>query len=160
MRDGVLPAAVLCAALGLWLGFAPRRAIPPAVLALVVAAAAASVFPPPIAWRGAVVVGCFGLALLAAAAVHLPRGPGFGPAVASAAAAGVLAGAAVALAGRPVELLKVLPPVLLCLPAGWLVARRRALPVKILASWLAAVALLSAGLTAAQGPTSGADHVD
>ena len=74
MRGAALPAALLCAALGLLLGFAPRRLIVPALVLLAGAAVAASALPV----RGRAIeiafAGCWASVMLVALGVHLPRG--------------------------------------------------------------------------------------
>jgi hypothetical protein len=146
MRGGAFPPALLCAALGLALAFAPPRARAPSLLILALAGVAASVLPLEERWAEPVLFACWASAILAAASVHLPQGSGFRAAVLLAANTGVSSGAVVGAAGAPLDLLKALPWALLCLPAGWLVARKLGVVVKVLASWLMAVALLAATL--------------
>ena len=160
MRGGALPPALICAALGFALAFAPRRALGPSFLALVAAAIGASMVRLNSDWDDGVFLGCWLSVMLTAGAVHLPK-VGFGLAVALAANAGVWAGVVVAAAGAPVDLLKALPLALLCFPGGWLVATGRSVVIKVLASWLIAVAVLAAALSIAP-ITSGyePDHLE
>lgn len=160
MRGGALPAALLFAALGLLLAFAPRRAILPAIL-LASAAALAAGFAP---LHGRAVeiafVGCWASVILIAAGVHLPRGvPGW-VALAAALDAGLWAGAVIAGEGMRSDLARAIPVALICLPASLAVTRGWQIAVKIVASWLVAIALLAALLPTTPTPGYKPDHMD
>lgn len=161
MRGGALPPALVCAALGLALGFAPRRIWAPALAALAAAAVSTSLIPQPFGWTDAIYVGAWITVALTASVLHLPGGVGPRLALALSLNAGLWSGALVCATGRQPDLLKALPWALLCLPAGWLVATNRAIAVKVAASWLIAVALLAAFLPVTT-PTPGyaPDHMD
>ncbi len=161
MRGGALPPALLCAALGFALAFAPRRAHPPCFAALILPALAVAWLPVDPTWKDAAFMGCWASVVVTAASVHLPRGLGPRQALILALNTGVWAGAVIALAGAPLDLAKSLPWVLLCLPGGWLVASGRAIFLKVAASWLIAVAVLVATLPLVT-PTPGymPDHMD
>jgi hypothetical protein len=60
--------------------------------------------------------------------------------------AGVWASAVVYLSGSRLDLLKALPCVLILFPASWIVGRRASIPVKVVSSWIIAVAALAAAL--------------
>lgn len=165
MRGGALPPALLCAALGFALAFAPRRAVLPSLLALIAAAAVVvwrGIAP---AWQDTAFAGCWISVILAAASVHLPSG--LHPRAALvlplilALNAGIWAGAVISVAGAPLDLVKSLPWALLCLPGAWLVGSGRRIAVKVVASWLIAVAVLAASLPLTT-PTPGymPDHMD
>lgn len=161
MRGATLPAALLCAALGLLLAFAPRRAVLPAVVALAVAAIAASLVPLPARWIEIAFAGCWISIIVLAAGVHLPRGIPAIVAVLAAINAGLWSGFVIAGEGALASLPRALPAVALLLPARWMVARGWPIPVKIVSSWLIAVALLAALLpTAATTPGYVPDHMD
>lgn len=161
MRGGALPPALLCAALGLALGFAPRRAWPVSLAILVAVAVGASWLKIPPAWIDGVFAGCWISVVLAAASVHLPGGMGRNTALALSANTGLWCGAVIAAAGTQVDLIEALPLALLCLPAGWLVGRGWGVAVKVVSSWLIAIALLAAFLPVTT-PTPGyaPDHMD
>ncbi len=161
MRGGALPPALLCAALGFALAFAPRRALLPALLALVAMAAPIAWLELNPTWKDAAFDGCWVSVILAAASVHLPRGVGARLALLLGANTGFWAGAVIALAGHPLDLVKSLPCALLCLPGAWLVGRRHTIVLKVAASWLIAISLLVASLPILT-PTPGyvADHMD
>jgi hypothetical protein len=161
VRGGALPPALLCAALGFALAFAPRRSLPLCIAALVAPALVLGWLHPDPAWKDAAFMGCWASVVIAAASVHLPRGLDPRVAFIMAANTGFWAGAVIALAGAPLDLAKSLPWVLLCLPGGWIVARGRQIFIKVAASWLIAVAVLVATLPV-MTPTPGymPDHMD
>jgi hypothetical protein len=116
------------------------------VLALVAVATLVSRLLPPDISTEILFLGCWGSVVASAAAVHLPNGlPGLG-ALAVAANAGFWSGAVVAVAGSESDLLWALPAALAVAPAVWLIRSRAAIVVKVVSSWLMAVALLAATL--------------
>ena len=161
MRGGALPPALLAAALGFALAFAPRRAFAPAILAFCVLAAAGSRLRPDAHWADAVFYGCWASVIVTALSVHLPKGVNIWVAQGLAANAGIWAGLVIAVAGAPLDLAKSLPLVLICLPAAWLIQRRFQIAIKVVASWLIAISLLAAALPATT-PTPGyvGDHME
>jgi hypothetical protein len=162
MRGGALPPALLAAALGFALAFAPRRAILPGLVAFIAMAALASLWRPDPRLADAIFYACWGSVVITALSVHLPtRFTGLAVALALAANAGLWAGAVIAVAGAPSDLAKSLPWVLICLPAAWLIGRRFQIAIKVVASWLVAVSVLAAALPATT-PTPGyvGDHME
>jgi hypothetical protein len=146
LRGGALPPALLCAALGLALAFAPRRAWGRSLFALAVTATALSIAPVPPGWIEGVFLGCWMSVAASAAAVHLPKGLSSRAAFALSLNAGFWSGAVVALAGARLDLLGALPCVLVLLPAALIVGWRAPIVVKVVSSWLIAVAVLAATL--------------
>lgn len=161
MRGGALPPALLMAALGFALAFAPRSTRLPALALAVLGAIAASFAPWPRSWQDPLFLSSWSLIVLAVASVHLPKGVGPRLALSLAGLVGVFAGAVVAVAGRPSDLLKALPPVLIVYPASWLIARKLSIAVKVMSSWLVAIALLAATLPlTTKTPGYAPDHMD
>lgn len=161
MRGGALPPALLCAALGFALGYAPPRSRLYGIGAAVVAAFAASWIRLPAPWMESVFAGCWISVVVAACAIHLPRGVGPRLALALALNAGLWAGLVVAGAGVRTDLLKALPWLLLAFPAAWAKARGWGIGVKVAASWLVAIALLCAFLpVTTKTPGYAPDHMD
>ncbi|WP_309645701.1 hypothetical protein, partial [Phenylobacterium sp.] len=117
--SGVLPAALLCAALGFAMSAAAPRTQAATLTTLVVAASVGSFAPP----SNLVTFACWLSVIATSLAVYLPPGLGRRLLVVLAANAGVWSGAAIG--PDRVGLLAALPFALLCLPAAWLVARRR-----------------------------------
>jgi hypothetical protein len=161
MRGGALPPALLCAALGFALAFAPRRIILPCLVAFVTPALLIAWLKIDRAWTDGAFLGCWISVVAAALGVHLPRGLGPRSALILAVNTGVWTGAVIAVAGGPLDLAKSLPWALLCLPGQWLVRTRRAIFLKVVASWLIAVAVLAAMLPIIT-PTPGymPDHME
>src|SRR5271163_5006502 len=109
MNGGALPAALLCAALGLALATAERKA---GTIGLAVVAAMSSVIafaPIPASWSDMVFLGCWASVILNAASVHKPHGLGRVAALALSLNAGFWAGAVTALSPSKMNLLKALP---------------------------------------------------
>ena len=146
MRGGVLPPALLCAAVGLALAFAPRRAWLPSLVTLTTTTVVLAALPIPGEWLEGVFLGCWASMAATAAAVHLPRGMTASGAVGLSFNAGLWSGAEVALAGSRPDIGKVLCCVLLLIPALFIVRRHAPIIVKVVASWLIAVAILAATL--------------
>ncbi len=156
----MLPPALLSAALGLALAYAPPRARVAAVLILWIVAPLAALLMLAPRWEEAVFLACWAGVILAAASVHLPRGLRTKPALALALAIAVLAGSVTAAAGTLPALLMALPWVLVTVPAAWLIAHGRGIAVKIVSSWLIAIALLSAALPLTPTPGYEPDHLE
>jgi hypothetical protein len=146
MRGGVLPPALLFLALGLALAFAPRSVWAPSLFALFASLGAFTFLPVPQVWLDCVFLGCWISVIATAASVHLGRGLSPRAALALSVNAGVWASAVVCLSGSRVDLLKALPCVLILLPASWVVGRHASIPVKMVSSWVIAVAVLAATL--------------
>jgi hypothetical protein len=146
VRGGALPAALLCAALGLAVGCAPRRVWPPSLVALTASATALAMTPLPPNWTEGVFLGCWTTVAASAATLHLPRAPGLLGALILSLNTGFWCGAVIALAGSWHDLLKALPCVLVLLPVAWMMRHHAAIVVKVISTWLTAVALLAATL--------------
>jgi hypothetical protein len=100
----------------------------------------------PTGWLEGVFLGCWASVAATAATVHLPRGLSPRGAFALSLNAGFWSGAVVALAGSRLDLLKALLCVLVLLPAALVVSWRAPIAVKVVSSWLIAVAVLAATL--------------
>lgn len=160
MRGGALPPALLCAAFGLALAFAPRRIAPYALAILILAALAASFLIFPSSWQDGVFLGCWISVVLIALSVHVPRGIGPRLTLILALDCGFWVGAVIAAAGAKTDLLKALPLALLCLPGAWFVSTKRGIAIKVATSWLIAIAILSAALPLVPTPGYKPDHMD
>ena len=143
MRGGVVPAALLFVALGLALAFAPRSSRAPSLVALLATLAVFSFVPAPQAWLEETFFGCWLAVLATAASVHLGRGLGRCAAIVLSVNAGIWASAVIFLAGSRSDVLKALPGALVVWPASWVVRRYDSIPVKVVSSWVIAVAVLA-----------------
>jgi hypothetical protein len=146
VRDGVLPPALLFAALGLALGLAPRNAWRPSLLSLLASIAAVSAVPIPRTWVEGVFFGCWISVIATAASVHLDRRMSLPAALALSLNAGIWASAVATLSGSRLHMLMSLPCVLLVFAASWFVGRHNAVPIKVASSWIIAIAALAAAL--------------
>jgi hypothetical protein len=133
-------------AVGLALAFAPRHARGPSFVVLALTAAAIALVPVPSRWVEGVFLGCWVSVVASAACAHLPGGLSSRAAFVLSLNAGVWSGAVVAVAGSHLDLLKALPCVLVLSPAALIVGWRAPIVVKVISSWLIAVAILAATL--------------
>lgn len=160
MRGGFLPPAILCTALGIALAFIPWRRALLAALLLVLVAILVWSLGPPARWIEPIFVGCWLSVIGNALLVHRPeRLPGILFPIA-AANAGVWTGAVTAVSGRPRDLMIALPLVLLSVPGRPIVARGWAIGLKVLASWLTAVAILATMVSLTPTPGYKPDHME
>ena len=146
MRGGVLPPALLFLALGLALAFAPRRAWASSFLALLATLGAVAFVRMPQTWLEEVFFACWVSVIVTAASVHLGHGLKAWAAVALSINAAVWASAVVCLSGTRLDLLMALPCVLILLPAAWIVSSDASIAVKVVSSWVIAVAIMAATL--------------
>lgn len=161
MSNGTLAAALLCSATGLALAAAPRPARMPGFFALALAATGAAFAPIPSGWSGGVFLGCWISVAGSAATVHWRGGLGWRWAVALSLNAGIWSGAAAALAGSRLDLLSALACAMLWLAAASLAWPRAPIAVKVVSSWLIAVAMLAAILPfASVTPAYLPDHLE
>lgn len=161
MRGGALPPALLAVALGFALAYAPRRSLAPCLAAFAVVAGLASLLRPGPLWTDVAFYGCWSSVVVTALSVHLPSRLSRSGALVLSLNAGAWVGAVVAAAGAPSDLARSLPFALLCLPASLLAATRVQVAIKVVASWLVAVAVLAAALPTTT-PTPGyvGDHLE
>jgi hypothetical protein len=146
MRSGIAPSALLLVALGLALTHAPRRAWVSSLLALVTMMVTFLFLPAPHAWLEGIFFGCWISVIATAASVHLRRGVSTRVALALSLNAGAWASAAVVQSGARIDVLMVLPAVLILWPACSVTARHGSIPVKVLSSWIFAIAVLAVTL--------------
>ena len=160
MRGGFLPPAILIAALGLALAFIPiRRALIAAGL-MVVVTLIAWWSGPPTAWSELLFVGCWLCVIATAGLVHRPAM--LPPAVFLAAAAnvGLWAGLVTSVAGKGRDLAIAVPCILLMFVGRPIVVRGWGIGVKVVASWLTAVAILATMVSLTPTPGYVQDHME
>jgi len=146
MRSAALAAAMICGTLGLALAFAPRRARWLCLIVLATNAVAFTGIGSPDSWREAIFLCSWISVVLAAGATYLPRGIDTRIAFALSLNAGAWTGAVIAVAGSPIDLAKALPCAAVAWPAVWLAEHRASIAVKVVSSWLIAIAALAAML--------------
>ena len=160
MRGGVVPPALLFAALACALAFAPRGQRWPALIAAVVAAFAAAQLPLPGKWVEGIFLGLWASIVVTAALVHFPRRlRGAAPLVLGI-NAGLWAGATIAIAGTLLDLAKAVPWLALVVPGAWLAGTARGVAVKVVSSWLIAIAVLAAVLPIVPTPGYAPNHME
>lgn len=160
MNAGILPFALLCAAIGLALSTVSRPAAAwRGFAALVAAALVASFASIPEEFEAAVFIGLWlsvaataGLAILSTSRQDLLAAP-------AAVNAGIWAGALASVSGTRNAMALALPLGLLFVPGRWLVGKGYGIGVKVVASWIIAIAMLAFFVTLT--PTAGyeADHM-
>ncbi len=160
MRGGVVPPALLFAALACLLAFAPRPARLPATGAALVAAFGVAQLPLPTTWVEGVFLACWITIAATAAMVHFGRYLDRPRSLILAINAGTWAGAAVAIAGTTLDLAQAVPWLLLVVPGAWLVATGRGVGIKVVSSWLIAIAVLAAVLPIVPTPGYSPDHLE
>lgn len=160
MRGGTLPAALIFAALGFGLSFAPRPIRVPALITAVIGAVIMLQVPIEVSRAEVVYFACWASVICAATSVHLPAGLPSRVALALALVCGVAAGAVVGLVGSPADLALAMTAAVVILPAGCLVASGGGIAVKVVTSWLIAIAVLSAALPLTPTPGYAPDHME
>lgn len=160
MRGGFLPPAILCAVLGLALAFVTLRQALVAAAIMAFAAAAVWLIAPPVSLIEPIYVGCWLSVIACAALAYRPQAlPRAGFTIA-AGNAGVWAGAVTAVSGQGRDLAIALPCVLLFVPGQPVVRRGWGTGLKILASWLTAVAILATMVSLTPTPGYKPDHME
>ena len=160
MRGGTLPAALIFAGLAFALSFAPRRVRAWGLLLGAVSAVAAVQLSIDLSHAEGVYLACWASVVLAAASVHLPGGVHEKWAVILALACGTTAGAVISLTGGLNDLGVALLAASAILPASWLVGSGREIAVKVVSSWLIAIAFLAAALPLTPTPGYAPDHME
>lgn len=159
MRDTVLPVALLAAALGMALSFSDRATARNAAIATLVTAVLVTVMPfgavpEPVAftamWLSIIIV---------AASVHFARLHRPVVFYTLAVNAGLWSGVITHVSGNS-EALMALPLVCLFLPGLYIVGRGWGVGIKVVCSWLIAIAALEIGLMSVPTPGYAPDHMD
>ncbi|MEA1675163.1 hypothetical protein [Nitrospirillum sp. BR 11163] len=143
MRSALPPLLLLYAALALSLASAPRRGWGLNLAVLAVAAGVTATVPPP--WRESVFTGCWiSVAMTAVAGLvcRTDRQLAWGLSL----NAGLWSGALAAVTGEPLDLLVALPTLGLLPAAAWTLRRLSFPVVRVMSSWLVAVAVLAIAL--------------
>lgn len=160
MRGGTLPAALIFAALGFGLSFVPRPIRVPALLTAAIGALIILQLPIDISRAEVVYFACWSSVIVAAASVHLPAGLPKSGAITLALVCGAAAGAVIGLVGSPADLAIAMTAAVVVVPASWLVASGRGIAIKVVTSWLIAIAVLSAALPLTPTPGYAPDHME
>lgn len=160
MRGGFLPPAILCAALGIALAFIPIRRAALAALLLAAVAIFTWWLNPPARLIEPIFVGCWLSVIGNALLVHRPDRLPRNAFLVAAANAGIWTGAVTAVSGQSHDLSIALPLVLLFVPGHAIVTRGWSIGLKVLASWLTAVAILATMVSLTPTPGYKPDHME
>lgn len=160
MRGGSLPPALLCLALGLLLAYVPRKWILPSIATLAFVSAFVVLVGFPAELEELVFAVCWASVVGTALLLHWPSPIPMPVVLGLSANAGLWSGAVIALSGTPLDLAVALPVVLVCIPAGLLLKTPLRLGIKIIGSWLVAVALLMAAVPLIETPGYAPDHYE
>lgn len=158
MNGGFIPTLLLCATIALMLSFTNRRVAWFGLAGMTATAAVLALIALPPSFAPAVLIGVFATIIVAAALTYLPPALARSWAIPLAVVAGAEVGMMASLSGRKIDLLFALPLSLLFLPGRWIVARGYGLGIKIVASWMIAIALLSTFVSMTPTPGYQADH--
>ena len=160
MNGGIVPSLLVCATMALLLSFTSGRLAWLAVAAMAVAATAIAMIGLPQNSTTIVFAGVWMTIIAAAAVTYLPTSNAQRWALPLAVAAGAGVGSLASLSGRKSDLLLALPFSLFFIPGRWVVARGYGLAHKIIASWMIAIALLSAFVSMTPTPGYQPDHME
>ena len=158
MNGAAGPAGSLLFAVALALSFADRRTIGSGLVIAMAGVILGALTGGQAGWASLVIAASWIGVILTALAVHLPRGVGTRLAWLLSTNAGLWCGLLAAQNGWPV--LAMLPLPLLALLGRWVVARGYGIALKVVASWLVAVAGLALALPLFTTPGNVPDHMD
>ena len=160
MRGAILPDALLAAAFGFAASFSRPGVAARSAPVLIGVAVVTALLPIAGVNDDLAFTGCWLSVLATAALVHLKGGMGPILAMAVAVNDGVWAGLVTHLSEGSVALALALPAVLTVVPGRLLVRRGWGIGVKVVASWLIAIAFLEAALVLVPTPGYKPDHMD
>lgn len=160
MNGGIVPSLLLGATIGLMLSFATRRIALTAIAGMAATAALVAWSALPASLTTAIFVGIWSTIIVAAGITFAPPALVQRLAIPMAIAAGAGAGALASVSGRKSDLLLAVPAGLLFVPGVWLVARGYGIGVKIVASWMLAIAMLSMFVSLTPTPGYQRDHME
>ena len=160
MNGGIVPSLLLCATVGLLLSFTTQRIAWIGFAGMAVTAWIVSLVTPPAGLANLIFIGVWVSIILTAGLTYLPIAVAQRWAIPFATNAGIMGGALASLSDRKGDLLWALPASLLFIPGRWIVARGYGLGIKIVASWMIAIALLSTFVSLTPTPGYKPDHME
>lgn len=160
MNGGPLPLLLLCATIGLLLSYASLRAACLGFASLAATSVIVSLLALPPRLTTALFAGLWLSIILIAALTYLPRDVAARWAIPLATVGGLWVGGLASVSGRKSDLALVLPITLLWVPGRWIVGRGHGLAVKIVASWMIAIATLSLFVSMTPTPGYQPDHME
>lgn len=160
MNGGIVPSLLLCATIGLLLSYASLRGAWLGFAGLVAISVLVALLGLPTGLMTAIFAGLWLTIILTAALTYLPRGKAARWASLLAAFGGIWVGGLASVSGRKSDLVLVLPVTLLWVAGRWIVARGHGLFIKIIASWMIAIASLSLFVSLTPTPGYTPDHME
>lgn len=160
MNGGIVPSLVLCATIGLLLSSTSPRVAWSGVACLVASSVIASLLTLQAGLMNAIFIGLWLSIILTAALTYLPSDVARRWAIPLATVDGIWVGTLASSSGRKSDLVFALPASLLFLAGRWIVARGYGLGVKIVASWMIAIASLSLFVSLTPTPGYTPDHME
>lgn len=159
MNAGVLPMLLLCATVGLLLSFGSQRIAWLGFAGMVASGLILSLLTLPTEVLKPVFIGAWVSIIVTATVTYLPPRLPTQWAIPLAINAGAWVGALASLSGRKRDLLLALPLSLIFVVGRWVVARGLGLGVKVVASWMIAIATLSIFVSMTPTPGYEPDHM-
>ena len=159
MNAGILPMLLLCATVGLLLSFGSQRVAWLGFAGMVASGLILSLLTLPAEVSKQIFIGAWVSIIVTAAVTYLPPRLPSRWAIPLAINAGAWVGALASLSGRKHDLLLALPLSLIFVLGRWVVARGLALGVKVVASWMIAIATLSIFVSMTPTPGYEPDHM-
>lgn len=161
MNGGIVPLLLLSVTLGLFLAFVPWNRAWPGLFAAAIAAAATAVsIPATLVAAEVVFVGLWLSMIVTAVGAHTPVARSGRWAIPAGINAGFWLGAYAVVSGTRHELGFCLAPALLCVPGHWFTSRDLSIAIKVVASWMIAIASLSLFVSLMPTPGYVSDHME
>lgn len=159
MNAGILPIGLLFLAVGLTLSFATLRDALVGIAALVGAALIAASLNLTASALEPVFVGLWVSVILTVALMHLPKGVALGWAAVAGLNAGAWAGALAEISSMRAHMIMAFPLALIMVPGRWIVANGYSIALKVVGSWVVAVATLAIFVSLTPTPGYKPDHM-
>ena len=159
MNAGILPMLLLCATVGLLLSFGSQRVAWLGFAGMVASGLILSLLTLPTEVSKQIFIGAWVSIIVTATVTYLPPRLPSRWAIPLAINAGAWVGALASLSGRKRDLLVVVPLSLIFVLGRWVVARGLGLGVKVVASWMIAIATLSIFVSMTPTPGYEPDHM-
>ncbi|MBV9528440.1 hypothetical protein [Sphingomonas sp.] len=160
MNAGPVPLFLLAAALGLALSFTSWRAACIALLLAIAGAGAGALIAMSKGSQDILFAGLLASTLATAALVYLPKGLPPPAALIAGVNAGVWLGLVASVTGQRMELIVAIPFGFLFLPGHWIVERGYSIAIKVVCSWLIAIAALAIFVSLVPTPGYKPDHME
>lgn len=160
MNGGILPLLLICATLGLALAFAAPRAAWLGFAGMAAAGVALSLAPFPNSASGIIFTGLWLSVIATAALTFVPRRIANRLIIPAGINAGAWAGSLAGLSDKPGGLFLALTLGLLFIPARWFTMHGHHIVVKVVASWMIAIASLSMFVSFMPTPGYKPDHME